>query len=121
LPSWQQEKQDYHALVVLLLIVAISVSNIVVSQKRLLFDKYTASSSIDTSAESSTRASSKAISQVQPTNTTSTNAQDRQEQVLPPAAPESQEEGVLPTININEEKIKNKKAKQQNEAEKMSY
>jgi len=56
--------------------------------------------------ESSTLASSKAISQVQPTNTTSTkNAQqDQQEQALPPAAPESQEEGVLPTININEEK-----------------
>jgi len=61
--------------------------------------------------ESSTQASSKAISQVQTTNTTSTNAQqDQQEQTLPPAAPESQEEGVLPTININEEKRENKKA-----------
>ena len=61
--------------------------------------------------ESSARASSKAISQVQPTNTTSTNAQqDQQEQALPPAAPELQEEGVLPTININEGKRENIKA-----------
>jgi len=61
--------------------------------------------------ESSTRASSKAISQVQPTNTTSTTAkQDQQEQAPSPAAPESQEEEVLPTFNINEEKRENKKA-----------
>ena len=66
--------------------------------------------------ESSTRASSKAISQVQPTDTTSTNAQqDHQEQAPTPAAPQSQEEGVLPTININEEKRENKKEHAPNE------
>jgi len=38
--------------------------------------------------------------------------QDQQQQAPPPASPGTQEEGVLPTININEEKRENKKAKQ---------
>ena len=56
---------------------------------------------IDTSVDSSTRASNKGISQVQPTtNTTSTNAQDQQQQAPPAAAAAQEEGGVLPTINI---------------------
>jgi len=71
LPQCLHGNKKNRIIMVVLLIVAISsVSNIVVSQKRLLLahKKYT-------TAGSSTWAF-KAISQVQPTSTTSTNAQD---------------------------------------------